>query len=75
MNQNEIQGYTKHLSECSDGDLFLLILNLGQSIEKFGRMANETEKNALEEAALKSSWEKANLAKAEFVKRLGFLTR
>jgi hypothetical protein len=71
MNVEEIQGYSKLLSECSDGDLFLLILNLGQSIEKFGRMANQTDKNALEEAALKTSWEKANLAKGEFASRLG----
>lgn len=71
MNANEIQGYMKYLSECSDADLFLAILNLGQSIERFGRLANQTEQNALEEAALKSTWEKANLAKAEFASRLG----
>lgn len=70
MNPNEIQGYIKYLSECSDTDLFMAILNLGQAIEKFGRMANQSEKNALEEAALKTSWEKANLAKLEFVKRM-----
>lgn len=71
MNAQEIQSYNKVLSESSNTDLFLLILNLGQSIEKFGRLSAQAEFKALEETALKTSWEKANLARAEFVKRLG----